>query len=127
MGSEVQAEVDRAVKAQARTCDERAKRFEKAVDEIGALKDLLINFTAETREHRKQVAESLEEHHHTLYGTDGDHQGLNGKVLVLEQDMGGIKRIMNRGIAAIVGMFVTGAGGWGTALWQWFKPGNSVQ
>ena len=132
MDNEIRDEVDRAVKAQVRTCDERAKRFEKSVEDIGDLKDLFINFTAETQEHRRsveqntkeyrqQVRVAMDEHHTSLYGNDPDHPGIQGKVMILEQNVGRHNKLVNRGTAIIWTVIVTSGSSLVASIVQFFK------
>ena len=124
----VREEVDRAVGSQRAMCDERAKRFEDAVALIPAMNTKMDTFMSESREHRKAVDCRVASLEQTNYGDGSDgNKGLTGECIVLREQVNSHQKLVNRGIAAIVGIFVTGAGGWIASIWQIIKGGNAPQ
>jgi len=125
---EAREEAERVVSNQVRVCDERSKRIDKAVESMDGVTASMNEFIAESKEHRKSTDARMLAYAKTLYG-DGTHEnrGLCGDCIVLTEKVGGHQKLVNRGIAAMVGIFVTGAGGWVTSIWQLMKGGSAPQ
>ncbi len=121
-------EAERAVKAQARVCEERAIRIDKAIESMDEVTVTMNEFIAESKEHRKSADARMLTYAKTLYG-DGSskNKGLCGECIVLTEKVNGHQKLVNRGIAAIVGICVTGAGGWVASIWQMIRGGNAPQ